>query len=362
MSFPFLLPTSRSARTVFHMSEEEIIEVERRMRPGQYSGEGFLKEGERLVEVCTRDLMLLWEEKVSCDLIANVLDGIIQAAKRSENEKPIVGGKFKVQGARIAMNGYQKCPFHKPSLEICHLGRQDFTITNIKNSKSIRVASLVIDMIRDHGFFESGPYRLDPKEAIECLELQTAEYEMITECTGEMCYLLDEEELGIEEEAAKKNASKSFLMGPCLRAYILPYKDRDKFENHGLTLEQKIRKEAISQGKTTEEEIQKHVDSCVSFHQIIYKSKCNKSSLDSKAILSTVIKRSEEEGEEFLHIFNDSPLDKNPLTEFEGIKLSSPIKHKGAYIFKLKTHTYANISKDTLSATREPELKRRRLK
>lgn len=339
-----VLPISRNARTVFDLSEEERLAIEVRMKPEGWSGEGFLKITDRLLPVCIEDGRTLLREKISCYLIADVLSSIIEVAQKSDNPEPIVGGKFKVKNSRLGTNGYQECPFAKSEESSCHFGRMDPVITNVTNGISILANNLTIDMVRDHFFFQNGPYRLDPQAAIECLELQTTQYEMITEsfATYRGCEILNDNKKDVQKysqeklEAQKYAAPLSVAAG--VTGYILPFKDRDAYENHGLTVEQKIRKQGVLQG-LTEEQIQSELRSHVEFSQLFCKT--------PEEILSEVIERQEKDGDQFLHVFNDEEREgEQIIKEMNGFKLSAPVEDPGIYVFELATRTRAKIAPD----------------
>ena len=56
-----------------------VAELERRMRPGAWSGAGFLGERERLDEVLARDERTLTELGVTCNELAEGLSLLIEA-------------------------------------------------------------------------------------------------------------------------------------------------------------------------------------------------------------------------------------------------------------------------------------------
>lgn len=342
-----VLPISQNARTVFDLSEAERNEMETRMMPNSWSEVGFLKLGDRLLSVCIQDGLTLLEAKVPCYLIADVLSGILEAAKKSPGKAaPIVGGKFRVDNARLATNGYQECPFSLSENTPCHVGRADPVITNITNGKSILANDLTIEMIRNHFFFQTGPYRIDPRWAIECLELETTTYERVKEYRAKYCEFdyLNPNESDIKRYEAEKTEltrhASPFSIAPGVTGYVLPFKNRENYEYDGFTVEEKIRKQGALRG-LTEEAIEAELNSEAEW------GKWYSPPRTRMETLSRVIHRKEQKGDQFLHVFNDKALrNNNFIQEINGFKLSDPIKDAGIYIFELTTRMHVPIEPD----------------
>jgi hypothetical protein len=354
MSLSPVLPVSKNARTVFDFSDQELSVVEERMRPGRWSTEGFLQTNDRLMSVCMQDGQTLLKENVPCHLIADVLSSIIEAAQKSNDPSPVIWGKFKVERHNLATNGYQECPFAKSKESSCHRGRSDPTVTNVTNGISILVNNLTVDMIREHFFFQTGPYRLDPQRAIECLELRSTKYEMVVNkvATFESAEALndqDQEEV-VEYEKEKSEAKKYTApqqIAPGVTGYILPYKDREAYENHGLTVEQKIRKQGEAEG-LTEAQIQMELKSHTKFSCMFNRT--------PEERLSKVIERKEKDGEQFLHVFNDKRLSEDQgIMEINGFELPTSIELQGTYVFQLTEKTRVNMGQ--IHSTKKSKLK-----
>lgn len=299
--FASVLPVSKDARTVFDLSAEEILETEERMMPGGWSDAGFLKLGDRLLSVCIADGKTLLKNEVPCDLIADIIDSILEESLKSRDPELLIAGKFKViRGASTV--SYQECPFAESKETACHKGRADLVITNMVNQTSILANDLTIEMIRNHFFFQTGPYALRPQDAIDCLDLKTTSYKIITE---KFAQHEDFENLNIPNdlgkyEKEKEKAAKyavSFSIDCGVTGFILPYNE-------------------------------------------IY-----------------VDQETKEEAEEFLHVFNDKKREEDQLIwEIFGYKLSDPIKWEGIYVYKLKTKTRV----DLFSSLPNPGVKRNR--
>lgn len=358
--FAAVLPQSNTARTVFDLSTEERTEIEKRMMPGAWSEVGFLRMGDRLLSVCVEDGFTLLNANVPCYMIADVLSGIVAAAQKSHFRYPIIAGKFKVTNARVSTVGYQECPFSPSENKSCHIGRNDAEITNIHNGISIVANDLTIEMIRNHFFFQSGPYRIAPQAAIKCLELETTKYERVTE---KFAKVLEFENLNAGEEEVRKFEEEKkisekyaapIFIAPGVVGYVLPYKNRTSYENHGLTVEQKIRKECALQG-LTEEEIEAKLD----FKAWFGKFHCPPRTREE--MLSEVIQREEKEGDQFLHIFNDRDRKGDEIIyEFNGYKLDRPIKYAGNCILELTEKTYVPFESEASTQDQAPPQKKRR--
>lgn len=88
-SFSTVLPSDTNAYTIFHMSEEELVEIENRMRPGKCSSEGFISKEDRFKDVCIKDLTTLSNLGITCDQISHSLTGIIIKATKLLAEKSV---------------------------------------------------------------------------------------------------------------------------------------------------------------------------------------------------------------------------------------------------------------------------------
>ncbi|MFX0091869.1 MAG: hypothetical protein ACFFBD_08920 [Candidatus Hodarchaeota archaeon] len=151
---------------------QEYKEIQERMRPGNCSISGFLDKDEDLREVVLRDNKTLEMLNITHNQIADKLESLVTIAQKKWDmgEEAIVEGKFKIEGRFY--RGWQECPFYT-FLKTCPQITKDFAIENITTGQKIRFSELIIHLIRDHHFFEGNVYyRLDPVEAIKCLELE----------------------------------------------------------------------------------------------------------------------------------------------------------------------------------------------
>lgn len=190
-----VLPSSSNARHVFNLSAGELARIEARMAPGPgpYSSfSGFLAKGERLIDVCTKDLKTLERLRISCDRLGDILQYVINRAKKTYQNLAeeqaqtadltqstyripvciagiIVHQKLRVKGIGLTTAEFQACPFSAQD-DTCHRSCETYTIENLKIGRSVRVSALAIPLIKYHAFFGgSVPCRVDPE--LLCLVL-----------------------------------------------------------------------------------------------------------------------------------------------------------------------------------------------
>lgn len=178
------------------MIEWDLVRTERRMRPGGSSRTGFLSPSESLDSVIQRDLVTLRSKSISPEQVGDRLESIIGQAHRLV-ELGRLGLVRLDRGAAWALNngkgpgvrvegryrvlarqwrGSQECPFEDSLGNVCEAASYssaDYKIDNLATGEQVRFPGLIIHLARDHHFFEGNvPYRLDPGDAVEGLELQ----------------------------------------------------------------------------------------------------------------------------------------------------------------------------------------------
>jgi len=160
--------------------------IEKVMRPGAWSTEGFLSSDEKLYDVYQKDDETLKRLKITYDQVADKLDAIIKFCRNCEWVPEDTGDTCNLHNLkikRICYLGYQGCPFGC-SGELEELGEgyhdllrkthsaTDFDVTNSVLKESIFFSELHSHLIRDHHFFEGHTkYRLDPEQCIKVLEI-----------------------------------------------------------------------------------------------------------------------------------------------------------------------------------------------
>jgi len=172
-----------------------ITELEARMRPGAYSGLGFLGLDESLEEVVRRDDKTLRDAGITHEQIADAIWRLIDEPFHQPHnsralhipdlynpesiphfdldhlpgveEGYLVGHHHQIFG--VHSKGIQECPWGCEK----HGGSYDFLILNRMTGEYFTGPSMIVGLIRDHHFFEGTgtPYRVDPLKAMRVLEL-----------------------------------------------------------------------------------------------------------------------------------------------------------------------------------------------
>ncbi|MFT4309981.1 MAG: hypothetical protein ACMXYL_05865 [Candidatus Woesearchaeota archaeon] len=177
------------------LSSEQIAIIEQRMRPYQCSLNGFLNRTESLREVIEADAEVLRRHGITHKQVGDRLESLVGQASRQWDLAQIAGGRygeaqrkgtlvedyFRVAGKTFS--GIQPCPYFDEShpaavrfnrtLHTCGSGSRDYIIINEKRGTAIQFPELMSHLVRDHHFFEgSTPYRLNPEDAVNVLELK----------------------------------------------------------------------------------------------------------------------------------------------------------------------------------------------
>ena len=149
------------------------LRIEKMMRPGACSEEGFLSPDEKLYDVYLEDDETLKRLGATYGGIADRLDEIVKSRGLHEN--------LTVEPTHYW--GWQECPFGC-SDELGELGDEyralyekttsssDYTVTNGALKESVFFSGLHSHLVRDHHFFEGHTkYRLDPEQCVRVLEI-----------------------------------------------------------------------------------------------------------------------------------------------------------------------------------------------
>ncbi len=310
-----VLPSSSTAYTVYNIQEEDLPIVEKNMRPGGYSSDGFIAAGESLLAVCEKDFATLLKLGISCDLISDALDDLVEKAKQATagsfaNVATI--GKFKVSGFRIATNGHQECPFGSLN-NPCHIGRGEITIENTELRKLISFSPLLIPMIRFHGCFEGAvPSRLDPESTCQVLELTPdvgTKKRKVEEKTWKACgfFVITEE----YESIAKQHAREIRVIDQFATAYLgLPCIDLDDL----------IPDDKEGTSFVADENPYKDLDDDIKF---FFQKDTNQQTTASK------------QGKEYCHLFNKTARAEDFRPKINGISLNVAIVDDSISVFEL---------------------------
>lgn len=155
----------------FNMDDKQRTEVKRRMQPGCWSDLGFLKAGQLGLEISMLDREILEKRQVTYREVAKNLDElknlIFSGNKNAEYQFDLK--KF---------CGSQICPFSfnrnaQGDLEDCakEIGNWEANVIRIDTGEKLFFTGLHAHLIRYHGFFEDGHYRLDPEKVCKFFRL-----------------------------------------------------------------------------------------------------------------------------------------------------------------------------------------------
>jgi hypothetical protein len=187
------MSVTNSIGSIYGLPETTLEKFIPRLYPQEESGRclggyssmtGFLNHGESLQNSVNNDRKALQERKISYRAITQKLKYLISKATQI-SKSTLVDQKFRVEIDEPTI-GKQFCPFSPasnnnankfaPIENACGSGDRDISITNTTNNKTIKFGSLLLHLIEEHHFFEGQvPYRLNPQDVIDVLELQAEE-------------------------------------------------------------------------------------------------------------------------------------------------------------------------------------------
>jgi hypothetical protein len=158
------------------LSDDYLVEVEKRCKNLHFSYAGMLGPDESLCEVLERDEKTLEENNVTHRQIADVLETLhLECNHKPTSNGSVQHGKYNVYES--VYRGAQTSPFqHSDDSGYYGYGSGDRDIRIIRTSddKEFRFGHLLIHMIRYNGFFEGTgtSYRVDPQEVIDFFEIK----------------------------------------------------------------------------------------------------------------------------------------------------------------------------------------------
>jgi hypothetical protein len=164
--------TTKLIKGLTEINGKSIAYLEKKMRPGASSREGFLGKDEKLLDVMAADNdAVLGELKLTHQELAKHLHAMGAIGKWQEANKQAGavflynGVKFKV--ALVVTRGFQPSPFGDGTKS-----GSNVTVTNLGSGKVLKYGLLVPFMIERYGFYEGKgtSYRLDPKQAVEVFD------------------------------------------------------------------------------------------------------------------------------------------------------------------------------------------------
>jgi hypothetical protein len=151
------------------LSNVPLAEVERRMRPGQYSLQGFIGEQESLKEVLDTDALALQKLGLTAPELAWPLRTLLETTIEAKTET------LRIEPFRVRLHRYkgtQVCPFAPQPYDVpcpggaAWMGSFDWDIHNERSGVHLKGPGLIVHLILAHGFFEGvhSPYRVEPED------------------------------------------------------------------------------------------------------------------------------------------------------------------------------------------------------
>jgi len=161
------------------MTNLKIETIEKRMRPGNWIPDGLLRPDQSLKQIIENDKKNLQKLGTNSKELGAMLSALIEKANKSNKHRAEKNRNYDIEIIRTP--GLASCPWSEEEFTICthgegqkYLSYIQFHITNLNNKIAIYGNSLMIHLIRDHGFF-GGPdtkYRIEPSILYALLENQ----------------------------------------------------------------------------------------------------------------------------------------------------------------------------------------------
>ena len=155
--------STATIRALTALGGRPIEELEREMRPGAASTQGFLGREEKLLDVLAADNQYVVDQRrLTHPQLARALRALAAAGLK----RP--GQEFLYHGRRYSVSfrfyrGYQDSPFRDGTK-----ANSEAVVRNLTNGKTLEFSLLVPDMIERYGFYEGRgtPYRVEPREIL----------------------------------------------------------------------------------------------------------------------------------------------------------------------------------------------------
>jgi hypothetical protein len=172
MSIETNTPIKPEGASFFNMTEEQVQKVNKRMQPNKWSYVGFLKKGQCGKELSQMDKDALERRGVTYTEIATKLDELALIIFNDNSLKETSWDVYENDDWEfnyLSYRGHQGCPFSFRKDYECSSGEGSWevTATKKKTGEKLFFAGLHSHLIKKHGVFEDGPYRLDPDKACD---------------------------------------------------------------------------------------------------------------------------------------------------------------------------------------------------
>jgi hypothetical protein len=142
-------------------------EIQRDMRPGVITRDGFLGHDRRLlIDILDADDSEVKRLGQTHASIAACMKKFRKAGQAGLGETIRVEPHFEVRVDSV--RGKLPCPFHHEGV----FQKTNITVANTRNGRTITYTDLNVHMIETHGFYEGSgsPFRLDPADLVAVLE------------------------------------------------------------------------------------------------------------------------------------------------------------------------------------------------
>jgi hypothetical protein len=146
--------------------------IQEKMKPGVITRDGFLgAEKRNLIDILIEDDETVKRMNLTHKIIANRMIELRDAGMQGLGDFISVEPHFEVRVDSV--RGKLPCPFGDPGI----FPKTNITVQNLKKNREILYTDLNIHLIYSHGFYEGrgSPFRLDPKDLVEILEVNPEE-------------------------------------------------------------------------------------------------------------------------------------------------------------------------------------------
>ena len=150
----------------------QMKKIEANMQPGVITLHGFLGGDERdLATIIDADNAVVRRKGLTHEQIAARMEELSKEGLKGLGEFIKIESGFEVKVDSV--RGKLPCPFGHPGI----FAKVNTTVRNIKLDREITYTLLHLHLIGEHGFYEGkgSPFRLEPRELIEILEIEGSE-------------------------------------------------------------------------------------------------------------------------------------------------------------------------------------------
>ncbi len=146
--------------------------IQEKMKPGVITRDGFLgAEKRNLIDILVEDDETVKRINLTHQTIANRMIELRDAGMQGLGDFISIEPHFEVRVDSV--RGKLPCPFGDPGI----FPKTNITVRNLSKNREIIYTDLNIHLIYSHGFYEGkgSPFRLNPKDLVEILEVNPEE-------------------------------------------------------------------------------------------------------------------------------------------------------------------------------------------